>query len=415
MVYLSPMRRKIWGFFIIVGFFAFVFGGGVCLFPGKSVLADDLADKQDDLDDLQKKKEAYEKLVDLKLNQATLLNSQISLLEKQADKLEGTIQKNAQKLQETELQISRIALQIEEKEREMVRQKELLAEFIRGYYDWNSGEVRNTLFSGSIRNPFSVEDQFDQFQERVSEAVIRVESIRLSLKKDYNALSQGKTEIETLNSKLEQQTTYLESTKKQKETLFTKTNQEKNQYEKKLSQVEEEIRDIEQEIEGLEANKSNNIDMSKLPNKSDADMIYPVLKKVITQKYGKTTFTRWYSFHNGVDFGVSTGTEVFSVMDGKVIATGNCGKYAYGKWVAIDHGNGLVTLYGHLSKQKVNKGDSVDQGDVIGLSGNTGYSTGPHLHFSVFSSDSFEVVNSTKVSGVKIPTGAHVNPMKYLP
>lgn len=414
MVYLSPMKIKSQGFFVLFVVGILFFGAGSLFYVGSFVLANELEDKKEDLEDLQKKKEAYEKLVDLKLNQATLLNSQISLLERQADKLEGTIKENTGKLEETKQKIERLAIEIKEKEKEITYQKEILAEFVRSYYDWNAGKIQNTLFFKETQNPLSLGDQFGQIQEKVSETVKKIESVQKSISRDYEILSNSRTEMETLNIKLEQQTVYLEGAKKQKETLYTKTSQEKDRYERKLSQVEEEIRDIEQEIENLEAEKSDNIDMSKLPSKGGAGMGYPVSKVEITQKYGKTNFTRWYNFHNGVDFGVSTGTNILAAAKGKVVATGNCGRYAYGKWVAIDHGNGLVTLYGHLSKQKVSKGEAVERGDVIGLSGNTGYSTGPHLHFSVFTSGSFEVVDSTKVSGVKIPTGAHVNPMKYL-
>ena len=86
----------------------------------------------------------------------------------------------------------------------------------------------------------------------------------------------------------------------------------------------------------------------------------------------------------------------------------------YGKWIAIEHefdGKELVTIYGHLSKKRVDKGDKVDEGDKIGDIGSTGYSTGPHLHFGVYSADQFEI---SKINGRDIPTGAHVNPMRYL-
>jgi murein DD-endopeptidase MepM/ murein hydrolase activator NlpD len=98
-----------------------------------------------------------------------------------------------------------------------------------------------------------------------------------------------------------------------------------------------------------------------------------------------------------------------------VLGTGNLGKYAYGRWIAIDHNNGIVTLYGHLSAVQVTKGEKVDKGDKIGSMGSTGYSTGNHLHFTVFSSDSYDVVPSATVKGLNIPIGATVDPRVYLP
>jgi murein DD-endopeptidase MepM/ murein hydrolase activator NlpD len=99
-----------------------------------------------------------------------------------------------------------------------------------------------------------------------------------------------------------------------------------------------------------------------------------------------------------------------------VVATGNNGRYAYGRWIAVDHGNGIVTMYGHLSSIVKSKGSIVKKGDTIAKSGNTGNSTGPHVHFTVFSAKSFEVVPSKSVLSVKdIPIGATVNPKNYLP
>jgi Membrane proteins related to metalloendopeptidases len=73
---------------------------------------------------------------------------------------------------------------------------------------------------------------------------------------------------------------------------------------------------------------------------------------------------------------------------GKILAAGNNGKYQYGRYVLIQHDNGLTSLYAHLSKQAVATGDTVPEGHIIGYVGNTGYSFGNHLHFTVYWSDS---------------------------
>lgn len=94
------------------------------------------------------------------------------------------------------------------------------------------------------------------------------------------------------------------------------------------------------------------------------------------------------TFHNGIDIAASTGTGVYSYASGTVIAVGQ--DNTLGKYIAIDHGNGLVTRYLHLSKFNVSKGDKVSTGDRIGSVGNTGYSTGPHLHFEVIKNGSYQ-------------------------
>jgi murein DD-endopeptidase MepM/ murein hydrolase activator NlpD len=86
--------------------------------------------------------------------------------------------------------------------------------------------------------------------------------------------------------------------------------------------------------------------------------------------------------HTGVDFTAKTGTEIFAAGDG-VVFNVKKSYTGYGQHVIIDHGFGYKTLYAHMSKFKVRKGQKVKRGDVIGLVGNTGTSTGPHLHYEV--------------------------------
>ena len=104
---------------------------------------------------------------------------------------------------------------------------------------------------------------------------------------------------------------------------------------------------------------------------------------VVTSKYGYRPHpvTGRYQMHEGVDFRAATGTPVYASRDGKVIFAGQKG--GYGKVVGIEHENDFTTWYGHLSRISVKTGQGVPQGKVIGLSGNTGISTGPHLHFEI--------------------------------
>lgn len=90
---------------------------------------------------------------------------------------------------------------------------------------------------------------------------------------------------------------------------------------------------------------------------------------------------RWGGMHNGIDIAIVTGTPVKAAADGKVIYSGVNG--GYGIMVIIDHGNGVETRYAHHSRNVVKVGDFVHRGQVIAYSGNTGNSTGPHLHFEI--------------------------------
>lgn len=87
--------------------------------------------------------------------------------------------------------------------------------------------------------------------------------------------------------------------------------------------------------------------------------------------------------HAGIDIGTPIGTDIYASADGTVSLTYDFGKTDYGKCIYISHGNGYQTFYAHLSKFEVKKGDKVSKGMVIAKSGNTGHTTGPHLHYGV--------------------------------
>jgi murein DD-endopeptidase MepM/ murein hydrolase activator NlpD len=170
---------------------------------------------------------------------------------------------------------------------------------------------------------------------------------------------------------------------------LAKIQNDRAKLEKALEEYEETSKEIEAEIKKSElANSGEVLGTGKMlwPVKGRLSSgfgwrVHPVLK---TKKY-----------HNGQDIAVPSGTPVYAADSGKVVVSGWTG--GYGNYIAIDHGHGISTGYGHNSRLLVSVGEKVVKGQKISLSGNTGLSTGPHLHFEV------------RLKGVP------VNPLPYLP
>ena len=136
---------------------------------------------------------------------------------------------------------------------------------------------------------------------------------------------------------------------------------------------------------------------TKLINKKNINVNNFVLKKpvkggITTSGFGDT-ISRTAS-HNGHDWAVNTGTKVRAAAEGVVELAYFSESYGYN--ILINHNNGFKTRYAHLSEVKVSKGEKVEQSQVIALSGSTGFSTGPHLHFEV------------------VKDGKRVNPIEYV-
>ena len=103
----------------------------------------------------------------------------------------------------------------------------------------------------------------------------------------------------------------------------------------------------------------------------------------MSSRFGFRTdpFTAKQTFHRGLDFSVPVGTGVRVTGDGIVIAVQQ--QRGFGRVIKVDHGNGVITVYAHLSEQLVESGEGVKRGQVIAKSGNTGRSSAPHLHYEI--------------------------------
>ena len=114
---------------------------------------------------------------------------------------------------------------------------------------------------------------------------------------------------------------------------------------------------------------------------------YPLQTQNITSYFGnrRNPIDGSRHFHDGIDFSAPIGETVMAAMDGIVSVA--VYHRQHGNYVVIDHSNGYKTLYSHLNSFCVNQGDTVERGQKIGESGNTGNSTGPHLHFGIYDTD----------------------------
>ncbi|RJQ29994.1 hypothetical protein C4571_00060 [Candidatus Parcubacteria bacterium] len=214
----------------------------------------------------------------------------------------------------------------------------------------------------------------------------------------------------------------VEDQKQERESVLKETKSKESVFEQQVNDLRKLQQQIADEVEGISAILRTKIDPSTLPSPRPGVLAIPVSGKdesAVTQDYGATAFAQ-YGYrgkrHNGVDIGAALGTPVVAAEEGTVIAVGNqdtyCYRGAYGRFIVIEHNNNLTTLYGHLSRQIVSKGDTVKRGDVIGYVGRTGYATGPHLHFTVFAKPTF-YMGPSKSCG-PMPLGGDLNPSVYL-
>lgn len=161
-----------------------------------------------------------------------------------------------------------------------------------------------------------------------------------------------------------------------------------------IAAEEQKLQDEYDELSAAEEKESARLAkyLEELAAKSNKEyvggkFIWPVSRSIkrISSYYGWRTYyyrgRKITDFHRGIDIPSSSGTDIYAVQDGEVILASS--HSSYGKYIIVDHGGGISTLYAHCSSLLVKKGDKVSQGDHIAEMGSTGQSTGPHLHFEV--------------------------------
>lgn len=375
--------------------------------------------------------------IDQKNKDLQVVNDQIKAAQLQLEKIESdkktlsgdiksldiTINQLNLKIRSGEVKIDQLNLQLrllQDKKADTIStltsQKNAIARLIVEINQNDNENIFHMLLKGDTLADSLLEMQSVQnLQNNLSVNVANLTQLNEELSSNIKDTSATENNLKTESQSLKDRKSITSDTKSQKNTLLVLTKNKESNYQKQLNELENKQAAMGKEIDELETSLRAAFNPNVLPFKRSGVLAYPVLNPILTQEYGATSFAqRAYKtrFHNGLDFKASIGTAIIAAADGVIYAVGDNGRIQYGKYIVIKHDNNLATSYAHLSKQVVRVGDTVKIGQIIGYSGNTGYSTGPHLHFTVYWGPSLTLQNFAGAG--LVPVGVTINPKDYL-
>lgn len=202
-------------------------------------------------------------------------------------------------------------------------------------------------------------------------------------------LNQAKLDLDYKKGLQERARQLLQDKADDKQERLTSLKASRAELEDQLTKSQAELKKIEKEENSLiaESNRLNNEikNLSRKQKYAGGVMKWPCPNNYsVVSAFGmrKHPILRKYKMHTGIDIDADTGDSIVAANKGTVIIS-EYNRGGYGNMIVIDHGGGITTLYGHMSKRLASVGDEVKAGEIIGKVGSTGLSTGPHLHFEV--------------------------------
>ena len=343
----------------------------------------------------QKKKEQQEKLKDLEkqIAEARAKKEDVMVTKKLLDQRNQLL---LEQIDDTQNQIDDAAAQIARYELLEQEQYELFCQQVRSEEERGSLSYLSVLFKAT-----SMADLLNRM-EFVNEVAEYNKTLIAAMKETRENIKAEKTEMEAKEAQLGEQQDELQGKLDETTKLMNEYAADQKALEKMHAAEEKAADEIDAQIARLIA------DSDVVPGSEG--FIWPVsTSKMISSPIGSRVAPGGFGStnHKGVDIcNVGYTSSVYATKSGRVLLTNSSGwGGGYGNYVVIDHGGGLTTLYAHMSVVKVSPGDTVSQGTVIGVTGNTGASTGPHLHY--------EVRTTTIVNGKSVTV--YQNPLNYLP
>src|SRR3989344_1940614 len=332
----------------------------------------------------------------------SLTQTQISQKDSEIRGLSGDISNTSQDIAGARVGIGDTLRQLERRDRESV--------------------AAMLLVGATLSSFFDEEASLAALRQGLQNRVQDLSSLKVDLEVDKSAAEKKRTELAALQRKLSEEKKGLDISKSAQQQLLKETQNQESIFQAQIAQKQAEKVAFEAALFELASGLGQNV--VRIPPVGSGVLHWPLDNIFITQQFGKTVDAkRLYTSgtHDGVDFRASIGTPVRAALTGIVLEVnqGAVPYCQYGKWVIVKHGNGLATLYAHLSQINVQKGQAVGTGAVVGFSGNTGYATGPHLHFTVYAAEGISLKQYTCKSGYTVtvpiaPVNAYLNPLSYL-
>jgi murein DD-endopeptidase MepM/ murein hydrolase activator NlpD len=397
-----------------------------CGFLGR-VLAVDSADVRGKIDQKNRELELIKNQIAGTENKIDELSAQGNTLKRELSSIDYEVKQLDLGIRSSEVNIEKLGLELEDLDNrlattktEITGKREAIAQLIKEIYQADKeGMLIQFLRGKSLADTVFDLRTIEDFQNNLMVNVVELNDLVGEIDGNIRESTEKKSEL-----KIEQQTLInrqgiAKETKTNRQNLLTLTKNQEKIYQTELTKLEKRRAETEAEIGQYEEELRIKIDPTILPGIRSGVLGFPVPGGRITQDYGRTAFAlRAYlnQWHNGIDIGRYLGAEIVAAESGEVIAAGNqdffCRGVGYGNYVVIRHDNNLTTLYSHFSRYIVKKGDRVNRGQLIGYMGKTGWSTGPHLHFTVYSTATY-ILRQSKFCG-PTPIGGDINPMNYL-
>ena len=300
-------------------------------------------------------------------------------------------------LSELESSIETKESEITEKQAEIKRKEKLLQERIVALYEAGDSTYLDVLLgSDSLLDFLSKYEIVQQIVDADTALITDLDNDKKSLENEKAELETSKAKVKELKDQQEIKSNELKILKKNKQAEVDKLSDEEKSKQSEIDKYNTAMEEVNRQLSEIGKDAQERLDRDGV--KFDGSFIWPCNNKYVTSRMK----WRWGRWHKGIDIGARY-ENVYASASGYAYNETNPG--GYGTYIMIFHGDGYATLYGHLNSSHIRNGQYVSQGQVIATSGNSGGSTGAHLHF--------EIRHSTSISNFF--GNNWLNPLDYLP